>query len=34
VVFHRVPYDVAAAQERVLKAGLPRRLAARLKEGR
>jgi len=25
---------VAAAQQRVLKAGLPKRLAARLKEGR
>ena len=34
VVYHRVPYDVAAAQQRVLKAGLPKRLAARLKEGR
>jgi diadenosine tetraphosphatase ApaH/serine/threonine PP2A family protein phosphatase len=34
VVYHRVPYDVAAAQQRVLKAGLPRRLAERLKEGR
>jgi diadenosine tetraphosphatase ApaH/serine/threonine PP2A family protein phosphatase len=34
VVFHRVPYDVAAAQQRVRRAGLPERLAARLKEGR
>ncbi len=34
VVYHRVPYDVAAVQQRVLKAGLPKRLAARLREGR
>ena len=34
VVFHRVPYDLTAAQERVQRAGLPERLAARLSEGR
>ena len=34
VVFHRVPYDIAAAQERMRKAGLPKRLAIRLREGR
>jgi len=34
VVFHRVPYNLAAAQERVQRAGLPKRLAARLSEGR
>ncbi|MDP9039276.1 MAG: metallophosphatase family protein [Acidobacteriota bacterium] len=34
VMFHRVPYDVTAAQGRILMAGLPERLAARLREGR
>ena len=34
VVFQRVPYDVTAAQGRILMAGLPERLAARLREGR
>lgn len=34
VVFHRVPYDVTTAQGRILMAGLPERLAARLREGR
>ena len=34
VTFHRVPYDVTAAQGRILMAGLPERLAARLREGR
>jgi len=34
VTYHRVPYDVGAAQARVLTAGLPERLAARLREGR
>jgi diadenosine tetraphosphatase ApaH/serine/threonine PP2A family protein phosphatase len=29
----RVPYDVGAVQERMLRAGLPRRLAARLSYG-
>jgi predicted phosphodiesterase len=32
--FHRVPYDLTAAQGRILMAGLPERLAARLREGR
>ena len=34
IVFHRIPYDVTAAQGRILMAGLPERLAARLREGR
>ena len=34
VVFYRVPYDVTSAQGRILMAGLPERLAARLREGR
>lgn len=34
IVFHRVPYDVTAAQGRILMAGLPERLAARLRDGR
>lgn len=34
VLYHRVPYDVTAAQGRILMAGLPERLAARLREGR
>src|SRR6266702_770652 len=34
VVFHRVPYDLTGAQGRVLMAGLPERLAVRLREGR
>jgi predicted phosphodiesterase len=34
VVYHRVPYDLHAAQGRILMAGLPERLAARLREGR
>jgi diadenosine tetraphosphatase ApaH/serine/threonine PP2A family protein phosphatase len=34
VIFHRVPYDVKEAQERIKSAGLPDRLATRLKEGR
>ncbi len=32
--FYRVPYDVETAQQRILDAGLPDRLAARLREGR
>jgi diadenosine tetraphosphatase ApaH/serine/threonine PP2A family protein phosphatase len=32
--FYRVPYDVSLAQKRILDAGLPDRLAARLREGR
>jgi diadenosine tetraphosphatase ApaH/serine/threonine PP2A family protein phosphatase len=34
VSYHRVPYDLTAAQGRILMAGLPERLAARLREGR
>jgi diadenosine tetraphosphatase ApaH/serine/threonine PP2A family protein phosphatase len=34
IIFHRVPYDLAAAQGRILLSGLPERLAARLREGR
>jgi diadenosine tetraphosphatase ApaH/serine/threonine PP2A family protein phosphatase len=34
IVYYRVPYDLAAAQGRILMAGLPERLAARLREGR
>ncbi|HBE73850.1 MAG TPA: hypothetical protein DDW31_07190 [candidate division Zixibacteria bacterium] len=33
VVVHRVEYDVASAQGKILKAGLPRRLAERLASG-
>lgn len=34
LTWHRIPYDVRAAQERIVQAGLPDRLAARLREGR
>ncbi len=34
IVYHRVPYDLTASQGRILLAGLPERLAARLREGR
>ncbi len=34
VVFHRVPYDIALAQGRILMSDLPERLAQRLSEGR
>jgi diadenosine tetraphosphatase ApaH/serine/threonine PP2A family protein phosphatase len=34
VTYRRVAYDVRAAQARILRAGLPERLAARLREGR
>lgn len=34
IIYHRVPYDLTAAQGRILIAGLPERLAARLREGR
>ena len=34
VTFHRVPYDVARAQKKIMAAGLPSHLAARLAEGR
>jgi len=34
VTFHRVPYDIIMAQSRIVAAGLPDRLASRLREGR
>jgi predicted phosphodiesterase len=34
IIYHRVPYDLVASQGRILMAGLPERLAARLREGR
>jgi hypothetical protein len=34
VRFYRVPYDVDQAQERILAANLPPRLAMRLRMGR
>jgi hypothetical protein len=34
VSFLRIPYDVRAAQVRIIQAGLPERLAYRLREGR
>lgn len=34
ITFHRVPYDIARAQEKIFSAGLPERLAIRLEEGR
>lgn len=34
VTFYRQPYDIALAQGRILMAGLPDRLAQRLREGR
>jgi predicted phosphodiesterase len=34
ITFHRVPYDLVTSQGRILMAGLPDRLAARLREGR
>ena len=34
VVFHRVEYDIAACQRKILRAGLPARLAERLAMGR
>ena len=34
VTFYRVPYDVAKAQQHILDARLPDRLATRLAEGR
>lgn len=33
LTWHRVPYDLAEAQDRILSAGLPERLAHRLSEG-
>ncbi len=34
VLFCRVPYDLRAAQESIVRAGLPDRLASRLRDGR
>lgn len=34
LTFHRVPYDLVSSQGRILLAGLPERLAVRLREGR
>ena len=34
ITWYRVPYDVHAAQQRILRAGLPDRLASRLRDGR
>jgi diadenosine tetraphosphatase ApaH/serine/threonine PP2A family protein phosphatase len=34
VTFHRVPYQVGGTQERIMQAGLPDRLALRLRQGR
>ena len=34
LTFHRVPYDLVSSQCRILMAGLPERLAVRLREGR
>jgi predicted phosphodiesterase len=34
ITYHRIPYDLVRAQGRILMAGLPERLAARLREGR
>lgn len=34
IIYHRVPYDLAKAQGKILMAGLPERLAERLRSGR
>jgi len=34
ITFHRVPYNIERAQEKIFSAGLPDRLAIRLEEGR
>ena len=34
ITFYRVPYDLTSSQGRILMAGLPERLAERLREGR
>jgi hypothetical protein len=33
LTFHRVPYDWSGAARKILAAGLPERLAARLQKG-
>jgi diadenosine tetraphosphatase ApaH/serine/threonine PP2A family protein phosphatase len=34
ITFYRVPYDIERAQQKIISAGLPERLATRLAEGR
>ena len=34
LTFHRIPYDLRTAQEHIIRAGLPDRLAFRLRDGR
>jgi diadenosine tetraphosphatase ApaH/serine/threonine PP2A family protein phosphatase len=34
ITFHRVPYDIKRAQDKIFAAGLPERLGIRLEEGR
>ncbi len=34
ITFHRMPYDIKRAQEKIFAAGLPERLGIRLEEGR
>jgi diadenosine tetraphosphatase ApaH/serine/threonine PP2A family protein phosphatase len=34
ITFHRVAYDIAACQEKIIRAGLPPQLAERLSQGR
>jgi hypothetical protein len=34
VTIHRIPYQIEATQEKIIKAGLPRPLADRLSIGR
>jgi len=34
ITFHRVPYNLRAAQEKIFAANLPQRLATRLAAGR
>ena len=34
ITFYRVPYEIRRAQEKIIAAGLPERLATRLAEGR
>lgn len=34
ITFHRIPYEVGATQEKIMAAGLPERLALRLRQGR
>jgi predicted phosphodiesterase len=34
LTFHRIPYEVGSTQERIIRAGLPDKLALRLRQGR